>query len=212
MGVTERRIREKEELRAKIMDAATELFVKEGRQSVSIRKIAEKIEYAPSTIYLYFEDKNQLIMKIVTETFERLEEQLDAVEKQNLPPVEALEAGIRVYIRFGLEHPNHYYLAFCTLPETPELTEDCREALEAGLAALGSLARALTRCMEAGYIPPQDIQVLTQTVWVMIHGLTSSLIYKAYDEGFPWASDEQLIEKTMSIIKNGILRPDFSKN
>ena len=57
MGVQERRAREKENIREEILDAARTLFVKEGYENVSIRKIAAKIEYAPGTIYLYFEDK-----------------------------------------------------------------------------------------------------------------------------------------------------------
>lgn len=212
MGITERRTREKEELRAKIMDAATELFVKEGVQSVSMRKIAEKVEYAPSTIYLYFTDKNKLIMTIVEETFQRLSAGLEEVEQRELPPIEGLFSGIRFYIQFGLEHPNHYFLAFCTLPDPASPPEDCRAVQEAGLAALGYLQRALERCIEAGYVARQDIRVLTQSTWVMMHGLTSALIFKKYDEGFPWASDEELIEKTVEIIKHGLLTPVPSKN
>lgn len=212
MGIAERRTREKEELRAKIMDAASELFVMEGFQNVSIRKIAEKIEYAPSTIYLYFTDKNKLIVTIVEETFRQLSDGLEEVERRELPPVEALFAGIRLYIRFGLEHPHHYYLAFCQLPNHGISPEECRPVQEAGMAALDHLRQALTRCMDARLIPPQDLAVLTQATWMMMHGLTAALISKDYDPEFPWADTEQLIEKTLEVLRIGILTGISSKN
>ncbi len=69
MGVQERRARQKESVREEILDAARTLFVKEGYEHVSIRKIAEKIEYAPGTIYLYFRDKAEILERLCEETF-----------------------------------------------------------------------------------------------------------------------------------------------
>src|SRR5579863_9246935 len=72
MGVQERRAREKKELRQEILDAARDLFVREGFENVSMRKIAEKIEYSATTIYLYFQDKAELLDCICEETLDRL--------------------------------------------------------------------------------------------------------------------------------------------
>jgi AcrR family transcriptional regulator len=68
MGVQERRARQKEGVREEILDAARTLFVKEGYEHVSMRKIAEKVEYAPGTIYLYFRDKAEILDRICEET------------------------------------------------------------------------------------------------------------------------------------------------
>ena len=57
MGIKERRERQKEHLREEILEAARELFLKEGVENVSMRAIAKRIEYSPTTIYLYFKDK-----------------------------------------------------------------------------------------------------------------------------------------------------------
>ena len=73
MGVQERREREKQGIREEILEAARQLFVTEGYENVSIRKIAEKIEYSPGTIYLYFQDKAEILAQISEETFSRLE-------------------------------------------------------------------------------------------------------------------------------------------
>src|SRR5580704_8533698 len=113
MGSKQRRAREKEGLREEILDAARTLFVKEGYESVSIRKIAEKIEYSPGTIYLYFHDKAEILAQISEETFSRLEQKLAAINRdQSADPLERVRRGLRAYIRFGLEHPNRYVLTF----------------------------------------------------------------------------------------------------
>ena len=74
MGVKERREREKSEVRDKILDAARELFIAEGYEGVSMRKVADKIEYTPTTIYGYFEDKEDLFRQLCHEDFARLAE------------------------------------------------------------------------------------------------------------------------------------------
>ena len=61
MGVQERRARQKESVREEILDAPRTLFVKDGYEHVSLRKMTEKMEYAPGTIYLYFRDKAEIM-------------------------------------------------------------------------------------------------------------------------------------------------------
>ena len=82
MGVKERRAREKELLRRQILSAARELFVNEGYESVSMRKIAERIEYSPTTIYLYFEDKADLLDSVCQETLLSLLNTLEQLKKR----------------------------------------------------------------------------------------------------------------------------------
>jgi AcrR family transcriptional regulator len=79
MGVQERREREKQGIREEILEAARKLFVTEGYENVSIRKIAERIEYSPGTIYLYFQDKADILAQVNEETFSRLERKLAAI-------------------------------------------------------------------------------------------------------------------------------------
>src|ERR1051325_7123723 len=112
MGVAERKSRQKESTRQEILDAARDLFVKEGYDNVSMRRIAEKIEYSPTTIYLYFEDKASLLFAICDETFAKLAKRMETIAKENDDPVEALKRGCRAYVEFGLKYPNHYRVTF----------------------------------------------------------------------------------------------------
>src|SRR5688572_17792667 len=105
MGVQERKAREKEELRQEILDAARDLFVEQGYEAVSMRKIAERIEYSPATIYLHFRDKADLFDHLCADTFQRLVERLESMTREHDDPLSGLRAGMRAYIDFGLEHP-----------------------------------------------------------------------------------------------------------
>ena len=67
MGAMGKRVKQKEEVRQEIIDAAMDLFLNDGYESFSIRKLAEKIEYSPTTIYLYFKDKDDLLYTVSEE-------------------------------------------------------------------------------------------------------------------------------------------------
>src|SRR5215472_1403239 len=107
MGVQERRARQKESVREEILDAARTLFVKEGYEHVSIRKIAEKIEYAPGTIYLYFRDKAEILEQICEETFAKLAKKMEGINEDPSNPLDCLRRGLRTYVQFGIDNPNH---------------------------------------------------------------------------------------------------------
>ena len=74
MGILERKERDRVEMRERIIDVAIEMFVKEGYEKTSIRNIAEKIEYSPATIYLYYKDKDELLYDVQAQAFEKLDQ------------------------------------------------------------------------------------------------------------------------------------------
>ena len=94
MGIKERREREKAEIREKILDAARELFVSEGYEAVTMRKIADKIEYSPTAIYLHFKDKEAVMRELCDDDFLALAKQLPA-DRRDRRPVERLRADRR---------------------------------------------------------------------------------------------------------------------
>jgi AcrR family transcriptional regulator len=202
MGVAERRAREKEALRSKILDAASQLFVEEGVPSVSVRKIADRIEYSPATIYLYFRDKNDLLASLCRETFSGLKEELLRLEQEETDQLRQLRRGLRFYIDFGLEHPQHYILTFGTPHGTYDI-EKAPEFLEAnkvGLETFDCLRRSLERCRTAGLLRFDDLEATAQVVWTFIHGTTSLLILYHTDPHFPWVTKERLIETGLDMI------------
>src|SRR5437879_13095551 len=107
MGVKERRSRQKKFLRQGIVDAASELFVRDGYENVSMRRIADKIEYTPTTIYIYFKNKAELLEQVCTETFDRLVQRLSRILEQTADPVARLTRAVAAYIAFGVQKPPH---------------------------------------------------------------------------------------------------------
>lgn len=199
MGVQERRAREKKELRQEILDAARDMFVREGFENVSMRKIAEKIEYSPTTIYLYFRDKSDLLDCICEETFVRLIRKQVMLDQTVADPVERLERGLRVYIDFGLKHPNHYKVTFMNQSIlNPEL---CPRSREMGQKAFGNLRGMLAECADKGLIEISDLDATAQAVWAMVHGLASLMIAKPH---YHWVERGHLIDTLIANVMRGL--------
>lgn len=202
MGVKERKTREKENLRQEILDAASELFAREGYASVSMRKIADKIEYSPTTIYLYFKDKTDLLNQICEETFGKLIETVAAIEaKSSDTPVNCLQKGMRAYIEFGLKYPNHYEVTFIT-PIMDFLGSEAKPFEgSTGQKAFDYIARQVAGSMAAGEIKRGDVAVVSQTIWAAIHGVTALLISH---RDFPFVKRKVLIDSVIGTTIKGL--------
>ena len=201
MGVKQRRAREKQGLREEILDAARTLFVKDGYESVSIRKIAEKVEYAPGTIYLYFRDKQEILDRICEETFAKLIARMQAIEHDPSAPLDKLRRGIRTYIQFGLDNPQHYIVTFIQA----KMSHQSQSVFEAvGIQAFSGLRQCVQNCVDAGELVSEDTDELAQTIWAGMHGLTSLLITCP---GFPFVEHSRLMDRMVHTLIEGVRRP-----
>ncbi|HLH39300.1 MAG TPA: TetR/AcrR family transcriptional regulator [Bryobacteraceae bacterium] len=200
MGVQERRLREKRELREEILEAARDLFVREGFENVSMRKIAEKIEYSPTTIYLYFQDKADLLDCLCEETLARLIRRQTELDQTIADPVERLRAGLRAYIEFGRKHSNSYQVSFM-MPQPFDDPERCPRAHAAGEKAFDHLRGVLRECQRQGRIQVSDLEASARALWATIHGITSLLIAKPR---FPWIDPDRVIDTVIAQALDGI--------
>ena len=201
MGPKQRREREKETLRQVILDAARDLFVKEGYENVSMRRIAEKIEYSPTTIYLYFEDKAALLFAICDETFAKLAKKMETIVKEHDDPVEALKRGCRAYVEFGLKNPNHYRVTFINHPQLHLGPDHYLRDGSMGMKAYGFLRAGVEECIKQKRFRDCDLDATTQMIWAGGHGLTSLLITKP---DFPWVNKHQLIDLLLDTLIDGL--------
>src|SRR3954471_170765 len=113
MGSQERREREREQVRTKIMDADRDFFAKEGVEAVSMRTIGDAIEYSPTAIYLHFADKDALLEELCSNDFGALARSF-AHEAGIKDPIERIKALGRRFMQFGLKYPNHFRFMFLT--------------------------------------------------------------------------------------------------
>src|SRR6266496_4279853 len=126
MGIAERKEKQKTEIRKMILDASMKLFVEEGFEHVSIRKIADLIEYSPTTVYLYFKDKNEILYDLHEMGFQKMAEYTATIWEIKNPLVRLHKMGEK-YIQFGLENPEYYDLMFILQApmKSLDLMENC---------------------------------------------------------------------------------------
>ncbi|MES1159705.1 MAG: TetR/AcrR family transcriptional regulator, partial [Bacteroidota bacterium] len=183
MGIAERKEKQKLEIRKLILDASMKLFVEEGFDNVSIRRIADLIEYSPTTIYLYFKDKDEIFLNLDEIGFLKLQEY-----NQNLAIIEnpllRLHKMGENYLRFGMENPEYYDLMFIQRAPMNKLKEMGCE-WENGDAALTLLRTTVTECMEKGLIASTSPELVSMSVWSMVHGLVSLAIRDRFDKFLP---------------------------
>lgn len=108
MGTKERRMAERDQIRRKIFDAASDIIIGEGFEKLSIRKIADRIEYSQGVIYNYFKDKNEIVERIVSENIARICESVLSLDLAEMEPRKALETGLKAFASAMLENRQQY--------------------------------------------------------------------------------------------------------
>jgi AcrR family transcriptional regulator len=170
MSIAERKERQKIELRTKILDAARGLFLEQGYEQTSIRNIADRIEYSPTTIYLHFKDKDDVFYALHQEGFATLRQSMRPLEHVS-DPFERLKALAKVYTSFAMENTELYDLMF-TMPSPMKALEGKEEWIE-GDNAFNVLLLTVQECQSQGYFKGMETEVLSYTIWSMVHGICS---------------------------------------
>jgi len=208
MGVKERRAREKSETRDKILDAARELFVTEGYEGVSMRRVAEKIEYSPTAIYVHFSDKQQLFHELCQQDYARLAEVFQS-SAMSSDPIERLKQIGNTYTEFGVRYPNHYKFMFMTPHPPQEPDEKDREIMgNPEVDAYAFLKWAVQQAIDAGRFREeiQDAELISQTLWASVHGVIALQIAKGCDPWVDWRPLAQRAQLMLDVTLRGLVR------
>jgi AcrR family transcriptional regulator len=195
-GVAEQRARRKlpkAALREEIMNAAAELFAAEGYGSVSMRKIAQRIGYTPMSIYLHFNDKDDLLDCICEQAFVDLYKRHERVDREISDPGERLQAGMRTFIDFALQNPSYYRATFIRRGEAMPR----RDRIRVRTAALKRQQVAAFLGPEA---PEDEIEVATQVVMVAENGVATMLTANPKR----WVEPNKLIAAVTKTIAKGL--------
>ena len=166
----ERRAKQKEELRGAILAAAKDLFLEHSYEGFSLRQVAEAVGYSPTTIYLYFADKDELLLHVCLEGFQTFGAMLQAGYESSDDPVKKLEALGEEYFKFALENPANYRLMF--MQRTDMRVEASPEGYESPAESFSFLARTVQECVDAGYLDG-DARTYANYIWSGIHGIVS---------------------------------------
>lgn len=170
MGITERKEREKAGMQRLILDTAMKLFIDQGYESVSMRKIASIIEYSPASIYTYFPDKSSIFYELHIEGFTRLFRKQTEVQGVMDPAERLLQHG-RAYLEFAFENPQYYDLMFIMRTPAEQIVKN--KDWEHGMRSYELLKRNVQECRNAGYFKDSTVDSVALMMWAVVHGIAA---------------------------------------
>jgi AcrR family transcriptional regulator len=171
------------------------LFVEEGFSKVSVRKIAERIQYSPTTLYLYFKDKNEILFHCCESGFEKMLAQNIALTLISDPIERLHQMGVN-YLNFGLENPEYYDLMF--IQDAPmSALHDMGAGWSSGDQSLEALKMIVQEAMEKGQLVSAKVETVAMAVWGMVHGLVSLAIRQRLDKLVPAEDMEQTMRDSL---------------
>lgn len=196
-----RRNRAKEDTKRAILEAATTLFEQRGYDGFSLRQVAEGIGYTATTIYLYFKDKNELLLAVCAEGFAGFGAALEGAAKSTDDPALRIREIGRAYINFGLSHPVHYRVMFM---QTPDFVLSAANQPREDVNSYQIFLDAITVAMRAGVIPVADPLETTNLLWAGVHGLVSlSLSSKGVVPKWDEDSVKRMFEMQYDLLERG---------
>lgn len=202
MGIDERKQREREEMRERILNSALKLFLDKGIENVSMRNIAENIEYSPATVYLYFKDKGEILFALHNKGFEKLYA-LQLSLNSIVDPLERLREHGRMYIKFALENQDYYDLMFIAKGVAEKIITE--KSWEAGGKAYQYLVDNVSACIEKGYFKNTDPNAAAFAMWSFVHGM-ASLIIRQRCAMMPEEYINEMLKGSMQFIFNNLTK------
>jgi AcrR family transcriptional regulator len=169
--------------RAEILRAAERIFVAEGYEGATIRKIADEVGVSSTCLYMHFRDKDEILLEICTAAMETLLALNNEISARPIDPVERVRAMLMAYMQFALDNPNAYRLVFCASP-FGESGEKQQATQDLGAQCFERFSDAVREIAADGRLKADDELSARHALWAACHGLVSLMITKP---GIDWA-------------------------
>jgi AcrR family transcriptional regulator len=197
--------------REEILQAAKDLFLEQGYEATTIRRIADRVGISAPALYLYFRDKEALMLALCDQTFGHLIEAVVEIERTVGDPLERVRRFGEAYVRFGLSHPDEYRLVFlnANIPEAIRkvghraATDDPTKPGIGGALVFQRLVAILSELEASGTKLNYPPDTCGELCWMGLHGLVSAFILKPE---FPWSDRDLLVNGMLEIHLKGILK------
>jgi AcrR family transcriptional regulator len=185
--------------RAEILEAAERIFVADGYEGATIRKIADEVGVSSTALYMHFQDKSCILAEICERTYRDLLATNSEIAQRPLDPVVRTRMMLDAYMRWGLAHPNAYQLVYCgrspvaqPLPEgTAELSRQCYV----------TFASVVCEVAASGRLRAGSAETAAQVLWMACHGLVALMTSRPQ---FEWANREELMQVTLDGMLHGL--------
>lgn len=205
IGIQERKEREKAKMREKILQAAVEIMKSEGVEKLSIRKLAEKIEYSPAIVYHYFRDKEDIIDHIISNRYQQFLNALPVTDPGASTPLEHLLNNLRRFITLALAMENEYKTLMlngssAVLARTAVL----HRGAAADRRAIGMMRDSLREIMkDRASCDDTQLELTAQIIWASIFGLVMRMNTEQIDP----EQKERLICRLLDFIAGAVDTP-----
>lgn len=186
--------------RAEILEAAQRIFVEQGYEGATIRRIAEEVGVSSTALYMHFKDKSEILVEICAIQFQALIDINEALLAQEMDPVERVRRMLEGYFAFAFEHPNVYRLAYVSPPDA----ERGERLISMGRRVFDTFAEGVRRIKEAGRLRAEHVDTAGKTLWSACHGLVSLVLTRPW---FPWGDVKVLQRGVLDAVFAGLTRP-----
>jgi AcrR family transcriptional regulator len=183
--------------RIEILNAAERIFVADGYEGATIRKIADEVGVSSTALYMHFRDKDEILHEICLTAMRALLQQNSQFATMPGDSVARVRRMLEAYIRMGLEHPNAYRLVYCATERpgssaTAEVAQQCYDRYVGVVAEIAAEGRLRT----------SDAEVAAQALWTACHGLVSLMITRP---NVDWAPAEELTAVLLDGLLHGLV-------
>jgi AcrR family transcriptional regulator len=207
MGTKERREREKADTRQRILDAARDLFVRDGFEATTMRALADAIEYTPTAIYHHFPSKEALLFELCATDFRTLAHVFQKIGQVE-DPVERLNRIGEAYVDFGLRYPAHYRFMFMAARPAVDPEQSGLHKGDPSEDAYAFLRDTVTEIIVSGRFKPEysDPEEVAQMLWSAVHGVVSIQIAKQNDPWVEFRDARTLAARIQEALLSALLR------
>lgn len=186
--------------RAEILEAAQRIFVEQGYEGATIRRIADEVGVSSTALYMHFKDKSEILVEICALQFQALIDINEALLAQEMDPVERVRRMLEGYFDFAFAHPNVYRLAYVSPPDA----ERGERLIAMGRHVFESFAEGVRRIQTAGRLRAEHVDTAGKTLWASCHGLVSLVLTRPW---FAWGDVRVLQKGVLDAVFAGLTRP-----
>lgn len=187
-------------LRNDILQVSKDLLLKEGFSKMSMRRIAKRANVTATSIYLHFENKDDLLLTLIEESIKQLKQALHGAVNKEYALMDQLRILAETYVNYALDHPQEYEIIFMVRPE--EMPKYPRDKFRDVRSAYELIADIISESEHNEYIEVEDSLISAYTFWAQLHGIVSVILSKRLDTRIP---QSKFIDQAIDHIINGFI-------
>ncbi len=188
--------------RAEILEAAERIFVAEGYDGATIRKIADEVGVSSTALYMHFPDKSCILLEICQGTIRQLLERNAEMASMPMDAANRVKLMLESYMRWGLDHPNAYELVFSNVRHITAVMQDEMTTADLGAQCYEIFSGVVREIAAQGRLRTGSADSAAQALWASCHGVVALMVNRP---NFGWAPTEELIEVTLDGLMYGLV-------